>query len=281
MQTTSLPSEALTVIHQHKPNFKAKIGIILGSGLGKLAEAIEDATVIPYDDIPGFGACTVAGHQGKLHLGWINKVPVVCLQGRAHYYEGKTHENFKALIRTVKLLGCDTVIITNASGSLREEVGPGSVVMINDHINMQHFHPLIGPNDADFGPRFVGMEGAYDQKIRQQVQAIARREGITLPEGVYIAVNGPTFETPAEIRAFRILGADVVGMSTVPEVILARHCGLRVLAFAAISNYAAGMRPITLSHETTLAGASLAADTLFKLVFEYLKQVGSDDSSAS
>ena len=263
--------KAATIIKQSKPDFTPKIGIILGSGLGPLAQQIEDATTIPYTQLPGFPKCAVAGHGGNLHLGMLRGTPVVCLEGRAHVYEGNI-EVIKTLIRTLKLLGCELLIATNAAGSLRKEVGTGSLMLITDHINFQFTNPLIGPNDEKFGERFVAMENVYDLDLRKKLSTIAQRLNIELPEGVYLAVSGPSFETPAEIHAFRTLGADAVGMSTIPEAIIARHCGLKVLAISAITNLAAGMNPETLSHEQTLRAAKLSVDKLITLLLTFIEE---------
>lgn len=267
---TTDTSKIASLRDQLKPGFNAKIGLILGSGLGRLAEQLTHVTVIDYADIPGFPVSSVKGHNGKLHLGYLNNVPVACLQGRVHYYEGVDYHKMRTLIRSLKILGCDTVFLTNSSGSLHEAVGVGEVVAISDHINMQFHNPLVGPNDNEFGDRFVGMENAYDPELRQELHHAAKTQGITLHEGVYVGVLGPAFETPAEIRAYRILGADLVGMSTVADVILARHCGLRVVALAAITNLAAGMHNEQLSHEVTLQGAKIAADKMMRLIGEFM-----------
>lgn len=267
--TTSFPHQACEMIQKitsHKPT----IGFILGSGLGPLADAIEDADVIPYDDLPGFPISTIKGHAGRLVIGKLCGVSVACLQGRVHAYEGTSSDHIKTLVRTLKLLGCEELIITNAAGSLREEVPPGDLVIIKDHINFQHSNPLIGPNDDEFGPRFVSLDDVYDADLRGQLQAGAKRLNMHVTEGVYLSVLGPVFETHAEIRAFRTLGADMVGMSTVPEAIVARHCGLRIAAVSAICNFGAGMSPQHLSHEVTLQGAQLAIDKLINLIKEFL-----------
>jgi xanthosine phosphorylase len=263
--------KATEIIKQFKPNFTPKIGIILGSGLGSLAQQIEDATTIPYEQLPGFPKCEVAGHSGKLHFGILRGTPVACLEGRVHVYEGNI-EAIKTLIRTLKLIGCELLINTNAAGSLRKEVGTGSLMLITDHINFQFVNPLTGSNDDEFGERFVPMENAYDQELRKKILTIAKRINIELPEGIYIGTSGPSFETPAEIRAFRILGADAVGMSTISDVIIARHCGLKVLAIAAITNLAAGMNPEPLSHEQTLRAAKLSVDKLITLLLAFIEE---------
>lgn len=254
-----------------KPGFKATVGMVLGSGLGVLAEQLDDATNIPFSDLPGLPPATVAGHGGHLVLGYLHGVPVACLQGRIHLYEGVDYTQVKTLIRSLKTLGVKDLILTNSAGSLRADVGVGEVVAINDHINMQFHNPLVGPNDDDFGPRFVGMENAYDADLRSQFHDIADQSGFTLHEGVYIGVIGPSFETPAEINAYRILGADMVGMSTVADVIIARHCGMRVVTLSGVTNLAAGMHQESLSHDVTLAGAKLVADKMKQLILGWFK----------
>lgn len=266
-------SEAVTCIQQSSPGFKPKVAIILGSGLSSLADQIKNPIVIPYSDIPGFPESTVAGHPGRLILGYLENIPVVCLQGRAHLYEGTDHQTLKILIRTTYLLGCSILISTNASGSLRTDVGPGELMMITDHINFQPGNPMVGLNEDEFGPRFFSMDAAYDHDLRTRLLAVAHELNINLAQGVYISTLGPLFETPAEIRAFRTLGADAVGMSTVPEVIIARHCGLRVAAIAGISNFAAGMSSEILSHEHTLQHAKLFATNMIQLISGLMKDL--------
>ncbi len=253
-------------------DFTPKVAVILGSGLGVLAKELEQVVSIPYTDIPGFFDCTVTGHGGTLHCGYLKGVPVACMQGRAHFYEGISNHDVVTPIRALKLLGCHTLIATNASGSLRPEVTPGSLVLIKDHINFSFNNPLVGPNDDDIGPRFIGLDDAYDTDLRDQFKGLAAELNIPLTEGVYFGVLGPSFETPAEIRAFKLLGGDVVGMSTVPEVIAARHCGLRVAVISAITNMAAGLSENVLTHEETLSGAKLASDKLIALFQKFFEQ---------
>jgi xanthosine phosphorylase len=263
---TQQAKQSTQLIQQQVPNFKPRLGIILGSGLGEFAEQLNLIKAINYADLPGFPVSRVAGHHNQLYLAHYADVPVVCCRGRAHFYEGIEREQTLTMIRTLQLLGCDFVLITNAAGSLKPEWPPGSLVLLKDHINLQFNNILAGPNDDEFGPRFVDMSNAYDRDLRQQLLAIAKQEKIDLPEGVYLGCLGPTFETPAEIKAFSTLGADVVGMSTVPEVIAARHCGLRVAAISAVTNLAAGMSDEKLSQDHTIRGAKLAKDKLIKLV---------------
>lgn len=258
--------QAVEFIQKCKPDFKPQVGLILGSGLGALAEEMESATRIPFSEIPNFPNVTVQGHQGALVLGYMRGLPVACYQGRIHSYEGAKAENFKIFIRTLRELGCESLLLTNSSGSLRENVGPGELVLINDHINLQPMNPLSGPNDDEFGPRFYPMDDAYDIKLRTRIHQVAKSLQIDLHEGVYICVSGPFFETPAEIRAFRTLGADVVGMSTIPEVLVARHCGLRVAIISVITNLAAGMSTEQITHEGTLHYGKLGAIKLAKLI---------------
>jgi len=262
--------KVLCVIKQKAPEFAPKIGIILGSGLGPLADHIKNPVIFPYQDLPGFPISKVKGHEGSLILGTLGGVSVACLKGRVHLYEGMEFDKVKMLIRTLKVLGCHTLCVTNAVGSIRREVVPGDIVAINDHINFMGEHPLVGVNDSEFGPRFVAMCGAYDAELRKKLHQTAADEKVILHDGVYLATIGPTFETHAEIRAFQTLGADMVGMSVVPEVIIARHCGLKVLAISAVTNLAAGLSEVPLSHEQTLAGAKLAEKKLCHLVEAFL-----------
>jgi xanthosine phosphorylase len=248
-----------------------RLGLVLGSGLGGLADAVQDATIIPYDELPGFPVGSVAGHAGRLVLGTLAGTPVVVLQGRAHLYEGIPASDLAVPVRTVRALGAETLVLTNAAGSLNPDAGPGSLMALSDHINLMGANPLMGPNDDELGPRFVGLGDAYDLDLRRALRAAADAEGVALHEGVYLAVAGPSFETPAEIRAFKVLGADAVGMSTVPEVIAARHAGLRVAAVSAITNLAEGMGDEVLSHEQTLANAAVAAQDLQRVLTRFVE----------
>jgi xanthosine phosphorylase len=243
-----------------------RLAIVLGSGLGGVADAVSDPLAIPYTELPDFPVGGVAGHHGRLVLGTLGPTPVAVMQGRAHLYEGFDPRALAVPPRTMKALGVETLLLTNAAGSLRADIGPGRLVALSDHINMMGLNPLVGANDDTIGPRFVGMDLAYDPALRTALQASAATLDIALDEGVYVAVTGPSFETPAEIRAFRTLGADLVGMSTVPEVIVARHCGLKVVAVSAITNLAEGMGGEALSHEQTLHHAAVAAEDLTRLV---------------
>ena len=225
---------------------KPEFGLILGSGLGELADEIQDAIVIDYADISNRGKSTLVGHAGKLVYGTLSGRKVLALQGRFHFYEGNPLEVVTFPVRVMKALGCEGVIVTNAAGGIG--FGPGTLMAITDHINMTGQNPLIGKNLDDFGPRFPDMSKAYTPAYREIAHKVADKLGIKLEEGVYLGVTGPTYETPAEIRAFKSLGADAVGMSTVPEVIVAAHSDLKVLGISCISNFAAGLQE-ELNHE--------------------------------
>jgi xanthosine phosphorylase len=260
---------AAAVLRERAPA-ALRVGIVLGSGLGAVAEAVEDATVVGYDDLPGFPRPTVAGHAGRAVLGTLAGVPAAVLEGRAHVYEGAGGEALRAPVRALRAAGAEVLVLTNAAGSLRPEVGPGRLMAIADHINLTGVNPLVGPNDDAVGPRFPSLRDAYDPALRAGLHAAADAEEIDLVEGVYLAVSGPSFETPAEIEAFRRLGADAVGMSTVPEVIVARHAGLRVAAVSVISNLAEGLSDVPLSHEQTLRHAARAAGDLARLLERFV-----------
>jgi xanthosine phosphorylase len=257
-------------------DFKPQMAIILGSGLGQLGEHVDAIATISYKDIPGFHASTVAGHKGMLIAGYLKGLPVICLQGRVHFYEGASIESMQVMIRTLKFLGCSALFITNASGSLRPDVHPGRLMVINDHINFAGINPLVGMNEDSIGPRFTPMDDAYDPALRARFQKVAQKENVDLAEGVYFGVLGPTYETPAEIRAFRILGAGAIGMSTVAEVILAKHCGLAVVAVAVITNLACGLAENSLSHEETLFYSQQASGTLIDLVEKFAADLATD-----
>jgi xanthosine phosphorylase len=263
---------AAEIISKKAPGFKPILAITLGSGLGEVADLLEDAIKIPYTELPDFPPCTVAGHAGNLYLGKLNGLPVACLQGRAHFYEGVSNTIAKTYVRTMKLIGCEAMLLTNAAGSMREDVTPGDLVLIQDHINFQFTNVLVGHNENDFGDRFIGMDDAYDMNMRNKLLSIAKNENIHLKQGVYFGVLGPSFETPAEIRAFKTLGGDVVAMSLINEVITARHCGMKIAAISAISNMAAGMSDVKISHELTLSGVKMATEKLKKLVLEFVSQ---------
>jgi purine-nucleoside phosphorylase len=265
---TTAVEQCVEVIRTRAPGFQPRAGIVLGSGLGDYADQAEAVATIPYADLPGFPAPGVAGHSGKLVLGRIGGTPVALLAGRAHYYEHGRADVMKVPVRTLSRLGCETLILTNSAGSLRREMAPGSVMLITDPINFTGQSPLFGETGND---RFVDMVGAYDPASAQRLIAIAAAQGVTLHRGTYMWFCGPSFETPAEIRVAATLGADAVGMSTVPEVILARHTKMKVAALSIITNFAAGTSDEKLSHGHTLENARLAADTVRRLLNEFIK----------
>ena len=230
--------QAAAVVKQ-RTDLKPDIGLVLGSGLGVLADTLEDRTVIPYADIPGWPQSTVHGHSGNLVVGKLSGKTVVAQQGRAHFYEGYMMAQVTFPVRVMHQLGVNLVIFTNAAGGLNQSFRAGDVMMLNDHINLLGIvgsNPLMGPNDEAIGPRFPGMVHTYDGELRKLAKRVAQSNDITLHEGVYVGLSGPMFETPAEVRMLRLLGADAVGMSTVNEATVARHAGLRVLAFSGITN---------------------------------------------
>lgn len=228
------------------------IGLILGSGLGVLSDQITDQTVIPYDAIPHFPKSTVAGHKGQLVVGNLKGKHVLAMQGRFHYYEGYSMDQVTFPVRVMKTLGIETLIVTNAAGGMNQTFQPGNLMVITDHINMMGTNPLIGPNDESFGERFPDMTNAYDPQLIEHAIHCAQSLEIPLKQGVYVGNSGPTYETPAEVNMLKVLGGDAVGMSTVPEVCVARHANIRVLGISCISNMAAGMLDERLSHEEVI-----------------------------
>lgn len=266
-------TEAAAIVSTRSKGLVPVVGLILGSGLDAVAEAITVTVEIAYADLPGFPEPTVQGHAGRMILGTLAGVPIACLRGRVHLYEGRPASAVLPLVRTLLALGCRALVLTNAAGSLRPEVGPGSVVAIADHINLMGTNPLVGPNDDAVGPRFVDLSAVYDQGLRTALASAAARLGVPLPSGVYLGWLGPCFETSAEIRAFRALGADLVGMSTVPEAIAARHCGLKVAGLSIVTNLAAGMTAEPLSHAETLNQAGAAAAAVRDLLVEAMPEI--------
>ena len=272
MNSTQRLEAVCNFIQQQAPDFVPRIGLILGSGLGGLADQVENPVTISYKDIPGFPVGKVAGHKEQMVLGKIQGVPIICMQGRVHGYEGVTNDDFKVFIRTIKKLGATSLLITNASGSLRSEVGPGELVLVTDHINLQLANPLIGDNDDEFGTRFTPMDEVYNLQLRQALLQSANEVKVQLHQGVACAVIGPCYETPAEIRAFRLLGADLVGMSLTPEAILACHCGLKTVAVSMVTNFATGVvLGETHDHQAVLASAERAAGNLAMLIKHFLQ----------
>lgn len=225
---------------------EARIGLVLGSGLGAFADDLEDAVAIPYEEIPGFARSTVEGHAGRLVVGRVDGVPVVVQQGRFHFYEGYKLDEVTFPVRVLGLLGIKVLILTNAAGGLNNSFTQGALMLISDHLNLMGTNPLLGPNEPRFGTRFPDMSEVYDREFQEATMAEAHAMKIELKRGIYAALTGPSYETPAEIRMLRALGADAVGMSTVPEAIVARHMGIKVVGISCITNMAAGVldRPI-------------------------------------
>ncbi|MHA3225285.1 purine-nucleoside phosphorylase [Globicatella sulfidifaciens] len=242
-----------------------QIALILGSGLGELADEIENKIVIPYEDIPNFPVSTVAGHAGQLVYGELEGKKVIALQGRFHYYEGYDLQTVTYPVRVFKELGCKTLIVTNAAGGVNENFTPGDLMIITDQLNITGENPLIGANIENHGPRFVDMSEAYSKRGQALLKEVAQEIGVTLQEGVYTWFTGPTYETPAEIRYARTIGGDAVGMSTVPEVIVAKHCGMEVIGISCITNYAAGMQA-SLNHEEVMEYSQKAKPNFKKLL---------------
>lgn len=264
--------ESVNYIKDQIP-FEPEIGLILGSGLGILAEEIESPVTIPYTEIPNFPESTVVGHQGRLVVGRLAQKKVLAMQGRFHFYEGYTMEEITLPVRAMQLLGIKTLLVTNASGGINENFHVGDLMLIRDHINLMGTNPLIGTNFTEFGPRFPDMTYAYHRDLLCLAEETAERLGIPIQKGVYIAVTGPSYESPAEIKAFRRWGADVVGMSTVPEVIVANHMGIKVLGISCVTNMAAGVLPKPLDHNEVMETAERVKPKFINLVREIVKEV--------
>jgi len=251
-----------------KSEIKPRVGIVLGSGLGHFVNSIEDQTSIEYENIPYFHQTTVEGHAGRLIMGHIKGVPIAVLQGRLHVYEGHEMEDIVFPVRVLAMLGIENLILTNAAGGINTSYKPGDLVVIEDHINLMGKNPLIGPNVAELGPRFPDMTEAYCKEIKTIFHAADKKLGTGLRKGVYCALTGPTYETPAEIKMLRVLGADMVGMSTVPEAIAANHLGLRVGGISCVTNMAAGIENVKLSHDDVKKQATLVMDKFTNLLKE-------------
>jgi purine-nucleoside phosphorylase len=262
------------IINNASADFKPQIGLILGSGLGSFVNQIEITASISFDELPGFPTAGVGGHAGQLILGRVGETKVVALQGRAHYYEHGKADVMAVAIRTLGAMGCESLVLTNAAGSLMVDAAPGSIMLITDHINMTGVSPLFG---EEGNQRFVDMVGAYNPQLNNKLRDAAHTNKITLHEGIYAWMSGPQFETPAEIQALKVLGAHAVGMSTVPEVILARHMKIPLCALSIMTNYAAGMSPTTISHEQTIEYAKKAENCVKDLLSSYLKSFSDSD----
>ncbi len=259
-------------LQKHLNGFCPDTLIILGSGLGGLAGEIENPAIVNYADMPELPATNVSGHKGRFIAGIIGRHKILCMQGRFHLYEGHNPQIIKNLLAAFKLIGIKQLIATNAAGSLRTDFEPGTLMLIEDHINFSGKNPLLGMDDEKYGPRFPAMNNAYDAALRKSFEQTAQKAGIELKKGVYLMALGPNFETPAEIRAFRILGGDAVGMSTVPEVIAAVYAGIKVLGISVITNFGAGLCSTPPSHEETLASANVAGKNLTALVKKFLEE---------
>lgn len=250
-----------------------EIGLILGSGLGVLADEIENAVKIPYEEIPNFPVSTVEGHAGQLVFGTLKGANVVAMQGRFHFYEGYDMKKVTFPVRVLKEMGVNTIIVTNAAGGVNESFEPGDLMIISDHINNMGTSPLIGPNDSDLGVRFPDMSQAYSRELRTLAKNAASELGIKVQEGVYVGNTGPAYETPAEVRLARVLGGDAVGMSTVPEVIVANHAGMKVLGVSCISNMAAGILDQPLSHDEVMETTEKVKANFLNLVKKIVSDI--------
>jgi purine-nucleoside phosphorylase len=245
---------------------EVRVALVLGSGLGAFADTLEDATAIPYSEIPGFARPTVEGHAGRLVVGRVGGTGVAAMQGRFHFYEGYRLEEVTFPVRVLALLGATSLVLTNAAGGLNNSFEQGSLVVISDHLNLMGANPLLGPNDERLGPRFPDMTEVYDREYQDAVITEAHAMGLEMRRGIYAALSGPSYETPAEIRMLRLLGADAVGMSTVPEAIVARQMGLRVLGISCITNMAAGVLDKPINHEEVIETGERVRATFAELL---------------
>lgn len=252
---------------------RPEIALVLGSGLGDYADTLENSVKIPYAEIPNFPQPTVPGHAGAFVFGVKEGKPVVVAQGRVHYYEGLSMQEITLPVRVLAAMGVKTLVLTNAAGGINLNYQPGTLMLMSDHINFSGQNPLIGQNLDQFGPRFPDVSDLYTASLRSEIKAFAARENIPLEEGVYLMCSGPSYETPAEIRAFRTLGADAVGMSTVPEALVAGHCGMQVVGVSCITNMAAGVLPVKLSHAEVVETAARAHDRFCRLVDGILRSL--------
>lgn len=273
MTTWADELEACLGVVRARTSMEPEVGLVLGSGLGYLADHVEQAVMVGYDQLPGFPVSTVAGHASRLVLGMLAGRRVAVMQGRFHYYEGYPMDRVVMGIRLLGKLGASTAIITNAAGGIRADLAPGDLMVISDHINLMGTNPLAGPNNDNLGPRFPDMSDAYSRALRERARTIAAEEGIPLKEGVYAAFTGPSYETPAEIRLLQAVGADAVGMSTIPEVIAACHMGLSVLGISCISNLAAGISDRPLSHDEVEQTADRTRKTFTRLVLALVERL--------
>ncbi len=259
-------AEAVAYLASRAGARRPRIGIVLGSGLGAFAEELSDRLEVPYAEIPNWPVSTAIGHAGRLVFGNLDNLEIVAMAGRVHLYEGYSPQQVTFGVRVLAKLGVSSMVFTNAAGGINLKLGRGGLLLISDHINLQGSNPLIGSNDDSLGPRFPDMSEAYSARYREIVKQAGRELGIELSEGVYAALMGPSYETPAEIRYLRTIGADVVGMSTVPEVIVANHMGVRVLGISCVTNMAAGILPQRINHAEVLETGAMVRDTLVRLL---------------
>jgi purine-nucleoside phosphorylase len=276
-QTMSIYDKATRAANFIRERYKdeLQIGLVLGSGLGAFADEIEDSVKIPYEEIPGFARSTVEGHAGQLALGKVEGVNVAAMQGRFHFYEGYSLEEVTFPQRVMGLLGIKSLILTNASGGINVDFEPGMLMLISDHLNLMGTNPLIGYNDERFGPRFPDMTNVYDRDYQEIAMQEAHAMGLNMRRGIYAALTGPSYETPAEIRLFRILGADAVGMSTVPEAIVARQMGIKVLGISCITNLAAGVTDTPINHEEVMETGERVKETFKELLRRIIPKLSS------
>lgn len=265
---------------REKVDFVPRVAIVLGSGLGDYAEQIRVAAQLDYGEIEGFPVSTVPGHAGKFIFGYVDQVPVVCMKGRVHYYEGYSISDVVLPVRLMGMMGAGTLFLTNAAGGVNPSFHAGDLMLIRDQISLFAPNPLIGENVEELGVRFPDMSRIYDPELQELIRSAAKENGIFLQEGIYTQLTGPSFESPAEIRALRLFGADAVGMSTAVEAIAARHMGLKVCGVSCISNLAAGMTGEPLTHEEVQEAADLAAPRFAKLVTESVKKIGKEFGKA-
>ena len=265
--------ESARAIQARLGGFIPKVAMILGSGLGYLGDQVETPTAIPYGEIPHFKASTAPGHKGRLVFGTLEGQPVAVMQGRMHHYEGYSYEEVSYAVRVLRLLGCDTLIVTNAAGCVNTDWNVGELMLLSDHIKLFDFGPLRGPNLEEFGTRFPDMSSVYTPRLRVLAHEAAKAHNIPLREGVYMYFPGPQFETPAEVRAARVLGADAVGMSTVPETIVAAHCGMEVMGVTLLANMAAGVLPQPLSGAEVNEAAEAAAPVFSEFLLSCLESL--------
>jgi len=266
-------SEAARYVLAKAQGRTPRAAVVLGSGLGGVADAIKDPVEIPYNEIPHFVTSTVQGHAGKLIIGSCDGVDVALMRGRLHYYEGYSMEEVTLPVRVFSVMGIQTLVLTNAAGGTASHLTPGSLMVITDHINMMGENPLRGANDDRFGPRFPDLTAVYAPAYVEAAHEVARELGVVLSEGVYMALRGPSYETPAEIRMMRKLGADAVGMSTVPEAIVARHCGMKVLAISCITNVAAGLAASVINHTEVMEVGERAGKQLAELIVKLIPRL--------